>query len=822
MLVVVDNYAYIEELMEDILENPEILNGMHVDTLLKLASYAIEKDDFRVLSTVSELHTGIPSTDNYLPEWWLSDFYDDVTHIKFEHVKSIKEIRWCDVILEDGERLTSKKHRPLLNAFKYWVIACDNPHENGGKLIGSVYASKKLEKTLTLIDVILLNGATLKLSEFQLQKVDDAFWMGVLVTIAEHSGSVINDLYQVNYRVKTLLDDVVVSQDDMNAFVAKYPHVIRELARDEITLNLKDRVKACCWLHQHRYYAQASGDKYGHAKPVGNNAILTERLFSGKTLKTTLNLHPYPELALKPTAIHTEFKTVPNNEKLTGASKKGLQGWVTVIKLINTNLDKNDTCKINPVSDDVSTDSIARITALKKQERTKTLPPEFVFNLFKNSYELLTQFCPAPNESEQNFWQNALELLIESSTKSVKEQSNSHRPHHGLKSFDEELHRHLPHTERGHWLQFEVMDKVNTKFKALGIQQFEHIHSTAENRYERIRNNESMCEMFEVLQGATQLLLGAVMARRVDELVQLKPFGNLIYIDDKGVASSESNPYANTHERWYLHFKVKKTGIKGKNRDEKRPIPLSIARFVWQLEQLNQQAIEKGLAKKSELALFNYVGIQNFKLKKGNTNSFNTSLDALCDYFETAMVEMDNGEYRRHYVRQHQLRRFFALVFFWSKGYENMEALRWMLAHSDLEHLHNYITENVDGAVIKSAQANVITQSITHNKGMISNADEIERLRGVIAKRLSADSKARLSISTLDDAVFDYEDTSKYKTVPHISKLSAEQELENEVLTMLEDGEITLNLTWNDAVVIDGEEVKSFNLVLQVNELEEE
>ncbi|MFA0071974.1 integrase, partial [Vibrio breoganii] len=82
------------------------------------------------------------------------------------------------------------------------------------------------------------------------------------------------------------------------------------------------------------------------------------------------------------------------------------------------NLDKNDICKINPVSDDVSTDSIARITALKKQERTKTLPPEFVFNLFKNSYELLTQFCPAPNESEQNFWKNALELLIESSTKS--------------------------------------------------------------------------------------------------------------------------------------------------------------------------------------------------------------------------------------------------------------------------------------------------------------------------------------------------------------------------------------------------------------------
>ncbi|OEE36075.1 hypothetical protein [Vibrio ordalii] len=822
MLVAIDSYAYIEELMDEILDNPEMLNGMHVDTLLQLVSYAIEKDDFRVLSLVSGLHTGIPSTDNHLPDWWLSDFYDDITQIKFEHQKSIKEIRWRDVILDDGERLTSKKHQPLLNALKYWVIACDNPLENGGNLISSRTASKRFDRTLTLIDVIFLNSTALKLSEFHLQKVDDAFWMGVLMTIAEHSGSVINDLYQVHNRIKNLLDDVVVSQDDMNAFVAKYPHVTREVASDEIILNLKERVKACCWLHQKRYYAHPNRDKYGHRNPRGNNAILTELLFAGKALKTTLNISIYPELELKPTPIRTEFKVVPNSVQSTGSCKENLQDWVFVIKLINSNLDKSNTCKMNPVSSDVSTDSITRITTLRKKNRTKTLPPEFVFNLFRNSYELSKQFCPAPNENGRNFWENVLELLVEASTKLTGNHSNPQRPHYGTNAFVEELHRHLPASEQRHWLKFEAMDRVDAKFKALGIQQFEHLPLSSENRYERIRNNGSMLEMFNVLQGAAQLLLGAVMARRQDELLQLKPFGNLIYIDDKGSASRESSPYDNNYERWCLRFKVKKTGIKGKNLDRKRPIPLSIARIVWQLEQFNRQTIEKGFAKKSDLALFNYVDNQTFKLKKRNSDRFNDAFDALCDYFETATVEMDSGEYRRHYVRQHQLRRFFALVFFWSKGYENMEALRWMLAHSDLEYLHNYITENVDGAVINSAKANVIAQSITRNNGMISNADEIERLREVIAKRLSADSKARLSISTLDDAIFDYEDTSEYKTVPHISKLNAEQELENEVLTMLEDGEIALNLTWNDAEVVHGEEVKSFNLVLQVNELEEE
>ncbi|MBF4382084.1 integrase, partial [Vibrio anguillarum] len=106
-------------------------------------------------------------------------------------------------------------------------------------------------------------------------------------------------------------------------------------------------------------------------------------------------------------------------------------------------------------------------------------------------------------------------------------------------------------------------------------------------------------------------------------LVQLKPFGNLIYIDDKGAVSREANPYDNNNERWHLHFKVKKTGVKGKNLDEKRPIPLSIARFVWQLEQFNRQAIEKGLAKKSDLVLFSNVKAQTFELKKRTADRFN-------------------------------------------------------------------------------------------------------------------------------------------------------------------------------------------------------
>ncbi|MGF1826419.1 integrase [Vibrio splendidus] len=817
MLVTVDSHAHIRTLMEDILCNPNLLDGMHVDTLRQLTSYAVEKGDFSVLSLITKLYTGIPSKNDSLPEWWLSDFHDDITKVKFEHQREVKEIRWCDVTLGDGELLTSEKHQPLLIAFKYWLIACDNPLENGGRLISSKFAMKKYNNILVLINAILLHGEALKLSEFHLLKATDAFWLGILTTITEHSGSIVNDLYQVKHRIKCLLDNVDVSQEDADAFTAKYPHVTRQVADDEVELNLKDRVKACCWLHQQRYYAQPSGDRYGHNIPKGRNSVLTQMIFNGIILPDSIKVSPFPELELKPTFVRTEYKSVPNKERKSGASKESLGEWVTAIKLINTNIDKMNSCAFNPVSSSVSADFINLTVSFRKQGRTKTLPPNFVCNLFRDSYTLLKQFFPAPNEKGENLWDNILELLLAARTKSSRSGSNPHRPRHNTKAFCEEQHRHLPQSELGHWLKFEAMDLVHSSFKDKGVQQFEGIFSTSAHCHKRIRNNESMLELVTVLQGAIQFLLGSIMARRVDEMLQLKPFGNLVFIDEHGNYSTSFNPFESDIERWSLKFKVKKTGIKGENLTDKRPIPLSIARFVWQLEQFNQQVIESGLAKESELFLFNSIGSQSFNITKGNENRINHAFDALCDYFETAIVEMDNGEYRRHYVRQHQLRRFFALVFFWSSGYENMEALRWMMAHSDLEHLHNYITDTVDGRIINSVKASVITDSITRKKSKIENSEE---LRQIIAKRLTGDSNQRLFISTLDDAIFDYEDESKHKTIPHISMLQAEQELESEVLTLLESGKISLDLKWEDAVIIDGEVVKSFNLILKVNELE--
>ena len=822
MLTAIDNLAYLEELTNDIVSNPDILNGMHVDTLSQLTNYAAATDDFRVLDLLVEIHTGIPMKADPLPEWWLSDFHDDITKIHFKHQQNAKEIRWGDITLDDGEPLTSQKHQPLLNAFKYWLTACDNPLENGGKLINSKSAAIKYGKIVTLINTILLNGQALKLSQYHLEKVTDAFWLNVLLTIAEHSGSINTDLYQTHERIKTLLDSVEVSTEELNAFKAKYPYVTRNIASDENILNLNDRVKACCWLYQHRYYARGTRDKVGHCEPQGNNAILTAKLFEGKILTDTIQLSPFPELALKPTPIKTEYQAVSNQDKGNGCSAREVRNWLHAIQLINTNIDKHDVSIFHPVTNEVSVDAVQGLTKLRKQGRTRTLPPEFVFDLFRNSYELLENFYPAPDKKEANFFDNLLDVLTAAHTKSTVAHSSPHRPSTSSKAFNKALHGDLPHTERGHFIKFDALDVIHPDFKQKGITQFKGLSVSAENRHTRIRHNQSMLEIFTVLQGAIQLVLGAIMARRQDELLQLKPFGNLVFNNKKGQRTTDANPYIEDSDNWHLRFKAKKTGGKGENITIDRPISLSVARFVYQLEQFNQQAIERGIATKNALALFNLIDPQTFQLKKRDGNQFNSAFDALCDYFETAIVEMDNGEYRRHYVRQHQLRRFFALVFFWSKNYENMEALRWMLAHSDLEHLHNYITASDTGGVLNSAKASVIVQSVISDKSQINNLDEVEHLRKILAKRLTGNANKALHIRTLDDAIYDYGDESEHRTTPHISQLQAEQDLENEVLMLLESDIISLKPEFFTIKDENGEDIKTFNLILKINELEAE
>jgi acyl carrier protein len=478
--------------------------------------------------------------------------------------------------------------------------------------------------------------------------------------------------------------------------------------------------------------------------------------------------------------------------------------------LIHTNLEREDAASPSILSERVCSGHISQLVNLKKAGRTRTLPPTFVFNLIRQCYEFAKEHLPT-EECSTTLLDETLSLLSTARSKSAEQNSNVLLPKRNSRSWNEELHREMSSSERGYWFQTEAINCLSSEYLKKGVTQIQAFKDSVESRFERIRANESLFDLFSVLQGAIQVLVGAIMARRQDELIKLKSHGNL---------SPNVSPFseAGAKTEYNLIFKVKKTGSKGVNAIIERPIPLSIAKFVWQLEQFNIKASELKLCK-GKLSLFNKLDSMRSQLSHVSRITYNAHLDAVCDYLETDLVEYDNGEYRRNYVRQHQLRRFFAMAFFWSKGFDGMDALRWMLGHSDMEHLYHYISESETGAVLNGARASVIVRGVVDSTSELAKLEGIEEVRKIIAERLTGDSSTPITIESVSEAAEDY-DVESYLTVPHISQLQKEQDIETEVILLLEEGRITLEPEFFTIEDDDGNTTQTFNLILKIKDLD--
>ncbi len=69
-----------------------------------------------------------------------------------------------------------------------------------------------------------------------------------------------------------------------------------------------------------------------------------------------------------------------------------------------------------------------------------------------------------------------------------------------------------------------------------------------------------------------------------------------------------------------------------------------------------------------------------------------------------------------------------------------------------------------------------------------------------------------MPVSTIKD--------ESYKTIPHISQIQKEQAIENEIIDMLEVGSITLEPEFFTITEANDDEVRTFNLILRIKDLD--
>ena len=772
------------------------LHELNSEELTEALHYAVENQDFALQRAIGNHFTHIYDQAYEMPYWFKSEYDDDVTVMNFS--KRDKVVDWSSVTLDDGLPLTHSKHKPLLNGFKNWLLAVSDPLENGGSVITTTTVQSRVSKVMSLIDAILLRSTALELSQYHLSHITADFWLSLFKAMSEDGPS--NGIYDFQNRtvelVKTRANSI--TQEQVKAFLIKYPFVSRDIAEDDLTLHLakEDRVKACCWLYTQGYYKSKAG-----IAATGAGAVLSMLLFEGKIV-SDLNIPALPELWLAEKARSTEYTPFNSESSESSAAEVTIQIYISTAKLINTNIFKDNASSPSIEATKVlCVRKINDLVTLKPRGRTQTLHPDVVFKLTRKSFEFALRY-------QQEILDACLLALSQGAIKNPKTGSNKERPNKRLGTFIPEIHQNMSITERGHFMKTKVMSTLNQKgVKAMGIRQVLPFQIIATDKYNAIRNNESLFELYGVLIGSCQYLTGIITARRQDELVSLESSGNL---------SPNKNPFEEENEgiEYNLIFKLKKSGNGGKistNQIIERPITASIAKLIWRLEAFNKAAISQGVVKGKTLGLFNNLDARMCHLTKPIVRTFNAHLDSICDYFEIPLVKMNNGELRRQYVRQHQLRRFFALLFFWQKRFQGLEALRWMLGHTDMSHLYHYISSNEVGDILNGVKATVIVQGVLNKDGELEKLKSIGELKATLAKKYNAGA---VIIDDLE-SVIDLADDDDI-TTPHIDQLKAEANLESNLEELLKTGEISLEPNFFKVTDEDGQIRETFNLAFQV------
>lgn len=308
-----------------------------------------------------------------------------------------------------------------------------------------------------------------------------------------------------------------------------------------------------------------------------------------------------------------------------------------------------------------------------------TIMSETTFNNYKDALKILVVLCETDNKHKKIINIDELKRAIKFNYTTVgKKRFETYPSKYIFEILKQAIEFHYSYGENLVSRYIEYIEK-NEKPSIISF------GKTPENYFSRIRNHESDHHLLRIYYGAVQFVIGALMARRQNELQNLKAFECL----DK----------TNT---FLLFNRAKSTkGLHGFRDIYKLPVDELVVSMIKNLQKIHIACKHNGF-------LFNVPNPSTHKIPTTNDrDQYNNRLDMFFDYIEAPVI--DN---KRLYVRQHQLRRFFAMSFFWGSGYGSLDTLRWFLGHTDVKHVYNYITESVSGSVLNNVKSQYIAENI--------------------------------------------------------------------------------------------------------------
>lgn len=766
-------------LIDKIVRNPELLYKTSHREFLGLIQKSLHSGDMSALRELVNIHTGIYEYEKHGASYLKSKFEEDSWTLNFG--KNDTKIEWNLVELNDGTKLIAAKNIKILNTFKYWILACGDPLAHGGKLVTFTYTKRKIQEVITFINGILLHSSYIDLANNHFALVNFDFITSLLrKMVVSGSTEGVYD-HKDNVRKYLLKNIKEISRSDANKFKSKYPHLSVELIDSEKTLNLtnEQRVKACCWLDKIGYYKKAN-----KLWIKGNGAVLKKIIYANRIIPRKIYLPTFSELWLQDETLNTEYKAMSYRNEVDKSEymkPDTLRQYLLTLNYLFYVAEKKDIVDIN--TEDLQKVDIKLVydsALLSVKGRMRTQPPEFILNTMCSSFEFIIK--------HQNSILESMFIIMKEFAKFKKLNPNG----------------------QNNWLASSGMALINDELVELGVNTVPRLNKQTDDRFKKLRENKSLGEIYTVLVGSIYILFGATVARRGGEIESLKPFGNLV---------PDSNPYENLNQEYCLRFNNKKSGVSlgnSHNNIEQRPILHKFAGFIWKLELFNRSLIKSGVSYEKEIGLLNSFSHAHspmfIRLDKGRSGD---ALDTVCDYVETPVYTLSNGMLFRNYIRSHQLRRFFAMCFFWpANDNDGMDTLRWMLGHTDLEHLYHYISESDSGGILKGVKANYIVKGLLDSTKEVADLEHIDELENLIMKRFSLHEHGTVSVLSIQEAIetFNYQ---HYKVQPSIEQVKLISQLEDCVSTLIDNGSVSLEPEFFTAQ-INGKTKIDFHLVLKI------
>lgn len=626
------------------------------------------------------------------PQWLVdgTNFFTDVWSCKFGEGSSLK-FKTIDfrIMIHDGSMLTDTKNSTLLVLMKYLICVQIHPRFNGGQTFGSHHSIRVITFALNFIDWILINGEKFNIGHSGLSSLSSNDFKNYFVN---HVASPMSEsLYNFNSRLSQwLINKTKQFSDEQIALAMADKPWTTEISDDtDRVLSLTDeqlcRAKAVIFLRGDYYKRNGSwtfNTKAFIAEEYCNTlhgchiaAAMPPELQSGH-----LNRHEYPRVPVDGWDGGNDLfdRTVRH----LGAVRK-LAAVDHFYYKVGFDVHIITSLEVANLIEDSDTGADGRFLSL---------PAEVPFKVIRIAAEALFE---------------RVDLVFDAMTKMCSEiytrsKSNKRR----LAQYNNVF-----------------TNLVTPELSLLGVKCWSISYGKLVGResdfyYEKLRGFEGLYEAYETVYGLMLVLIGGLTARRQDEVKKLKSGHCLL---------PNTNPWLeeNALTLYSLRFPGGKTGHAEDRQILSIPITSLIAKAIWKLQEFNDKFVELKLLKPGG-PLFFSIARRSLETYKFTVKEYNHYLDVACDYSESAIIKLEDGIERRFYIRQHQLRRFLAMAFFWSAGFDGLEILRYFLGHADVRHLYRYVTECLSGEVLRTVKVDKIVDSIINGKDDLVNIEIVK------------------------------------------------------------------------------------------------